>query len=176
MDITFHVNEKRPIKINNMNSLNDILFEDIAYELDEYISSSHNHTEVYKDKIMPFFIVAFKYFNNILNAQEKAFLSNIEILWNVSGTVDIHLLEKIRKEILSYKESLPIDNVMHRRLASCLEFLTYEFVSESELEVSCIWLYISGLIHASISRDWLYNNLIERYSQHLSDRIVKLKT
>ncbi|WP_185981540.1 hypothetical protein [Bacteroides thetaiotaomicron] len=163
------------MQINDMNSLNDILFEDIAYELDEYISLSPNPTEEYKNKIIPFFIFAFKYFNNILNDQEKSFLSNIETLWNVSGVIDIHLLGEIRKEILSYKESLSIDNVIHRYLASCLEFLTYQFVSESESEVSCIWLYFSGLIRASISRNWLYNNLIERYSQYLSDRIIKLK-
>lgn len=154
-----------------MDTLDDLLLEDIAYELDDYVSSAPNPKDEYRKNVIPFFITAIKCFNDILNTQEKHILSNIETAWNASGSIDTYTLEKIRKEILSYKESLPIDNVMHRRLASCLEFLTYEFVSESELEVSCIWLYISGLIHASISRSWLYDNIIERYSQYLSDDV-----
>lgn len=154
-----------------MDTLDDLLLEDIAYELDDYVSSAPNPKDEYRKNVIPFFITAIKYFNDILNTQEKHILSNIETAWNASGSIDTYTLEKIRKEILSYKESLPIDNVMHRRLASCLEFLTYEFVSESELEVSCIWLYISGLIHASISRSWLYDNIVERYSQYLSDDV-----
>lgn len=154
-----------------MDTLDDLLLEDIAYELDDYVSSAPNPKDEYRKNVIPFFITAIKCFNDILNTQEKHILSNIETAWNASGSIDTYTLEKIRKEILSYKESLPIDNVMHRRLASCLEFLTYEFVSESELEVSCIWLYISGLIHASISRSWLYDNIVERYSQYLSDDV-----
>lgn len=154
-----------------MDTLDDLLLEDIAYELDDYVSSAPNPKDEYRKNVIPFFITAIKCFNDILNTQEKHILSNIETAWNASGSIDTYTLEKIRKEILSYKESLPIDNVMHRRLASCLEFLTYEFVSESELEVSCIWLYISGIIHASISRSWLYDNIVERYSQYLSDDV-----
>ena len=154
-----------------MDTLDDLLLEDIAYELDDYVSSAPNPKDEYRKNVIPFFITAIKCFNDILNTQEKHILSNIETAWNASGSIDTYTLEKIRKEILNYKKTLPIDNVMHRRLASCLEFLTYEFVSESELEVSCIWLYISGLIHASISRSWLYDNIIERYSQYLSDDV-----
>lgn len=157
-----------------MNILNDILFEDIAYELDDYISSTPNPTNEYKDKIIPFFITGLKYFNNILNTQERILLFNIETAWNTPGLINIHTLEKIREEVYRYKNSLPMDNIKHRYFASCLKFLTYDFISESKLEVSLIWLYISGLIGASISRSWLYNKLIERYSEYLSDKVVNL--
>lgn len=157
-----------------MNTLNEFLFQDLAYELDDYISSTPNPANEYRTKIIPFFITAFKYFNSILNTQEKIFLSNIETIWNTPGSIDTHTLEKIRKDVSNYKKSLPIDNVIHRYLASGLERLTYQFISESEVEVSLIWLYLSSLIRASISCSWLYNNLIKRYSQYLSDKVVNL--
>lgn len=118
--------------------------------------------------------MSFKYFNDILNTQEKTIFSNIETVWNAPGPIDIHTLEEIREEVYRYKKSLPMDNIKHQYFALCLKFLTYDFISESELEVSLIWLYISGLLGASISRSWLYNNLIERYSQHLSDKFKEI--
>ncbi len=153
-----------------MNALDDLLFQDLAYELDDYISSSPNPKEEYKNNVIPFFITGFKYFNDILNTQEKTIFSNIEAVWNAPGPIDTHALEKIRKEVSNYKKTLPIDNIIHRYLASGLDRLTYQFISESEVPVSLIWLYLSSLIRASISRSWLYNNLIERYSLHLSDK------
>lgn len=157
-----------------MNALDDLLFQDLAYELDDYISSSPNPKEEYKNNVIPFFITGFKYFNDILNTQEKTILSNIEAVWNAPGPIGIHTLDEIREEVYCYKKSLPMDNVKHQYFALCLKFLTYDFISEGKLEVSLIWLYISGLLGASISRSWLYNNLIERYSQHLSDKFKEI--
>lgn len=154
-----------------MDTLDDLLFQDIAYELDDYVSSAPNPKDEYRKNVIPFFITAIKCFNDILNTQEKHILSNIETAWNASGSIDTYTLEKFRKEVSNYKKSLSIDNVIHRYIASGLERLTYQFISESEVEVSLIWLYLSSLIRASLSRSWLYDNIIERYSQYLSDDV-----
>lgn len=154
-----------------MDTLDDLLLEDIAYELDDYVSSAPNPKDEYRKNVIPFFITAIKCFNDILNTQEKHILSNIETAWNASGSIDTQTLDKIREEVYHYNNSLPMDSIKHRYFASCLKFLTYEFISESEMDVSLIWLYISGLLGASLSRSWLYDNIIERYSQYLSDDV-----
>ena len=97
-----------------MNTLDDFLFQDLAYELDDYISSSPNPKEEYKNNVIPFFIMSFKYFNDILNTQEKTIFSNIETVWNAPGPIDIHTLEEIREEVYRYKKSLPMDNIKHQ--------------------------------------------------------------
>lgn len=154
-----------------MNTLNEFFFEDIAYELDDYISSCISPTNEYKDKMIPFFVTSLHYFDNELNDVEKKLLSNIEIIWNSPGSVNVGSLKNIRKEISNYYDSIPIDNIQHRYFAACLEHLTFQYTIDSE--VSPIWLYISGLIRASISLDWLYNNIVQRYSKYLSSTTSK---
>lgn len=150
-----------------MNTLNESFFEEIAYELDNYISSCISPANEYRAKMIPFFIAGLKYFHDELNDIEKTFLSDIETIWDSPGSVDMSSLKKVRKEIADYDESLPIDNIKHRYFAACLEHLTYQYSSDSE--VSPIWLYISGLLRASISFDWLYDNILEQYSPYLTN-------
>lgn len=154
-------------------TLDDDLFEGIAYELDGYITESSDPGMTYKKEVIPFFINAINQsFNNIMTANEKILLDKIEAAWFSADVINVCSLNNILREIDIYNETLPIDSTTHLYLVECLKFLTSEFYPEDEDEhsISLIWLFISGLMGAGISLEWLYNRLVENFSQHISDQ------
>ncbi len=159
----------------NMNFLDDRIREDYFGEmvdtLDDYLAASSNPQKEYACIILPFFLDCMNHIHSELSHEEKAFLSAIQANWNLEGISDMALMDKLREQIIQYKNTLQFSDMKHRRLNSCLEFLTCHYwITNDELsDVSLTWLFISGLLHTKIPLDsWLSNELKTRFS-----RIIK---
>lgn len=149
------------------NNQNEEMFEEIAYNLDDYIASRLCPKKEYKALIVPFYIECMMHISSKLNDTERSILLNIISHWNLDGETDENGLQKERKRISDYEETLPIESLSHRYISSILEFMTGQYIKNSE--VSIIWLFISGLIRCELIGDttflkWLNVVLQRRFS------------
>lgn len=159
----------------DMNFLDDSIREDyfveIADTLDDYLAASSNPQKEYASIIIPFFLDCMNHIYSELSHEEKDFLADIQANWDLKGISNMAVMKKLREQIIQYKQALPISNLKHRYLSSCLEFLTYHYrITNDEVsDVSLTWLFISGLLRSKIPLDsWLSNELKTRFS-----RIIK---
>ena len=103
-----------------------------------------------------------------LSHEEKNFLADIQANWDLKGISNMAVMKKLREQIIQYKQSLPISNLKHRYLSSCLGLLTYHYqITNDEVsDVSLTWLFISGLLRSKVPLDsWLSNELKTRFSR-----------
>lgn len=152
----------------SMNFLNDemkeIYFEDIAYNLDDYIATSSCPKKEYASIIIPFFIDCMNHIHSELYNEERAFLLSIQSYWNLEEASSMIELEKLREKITKYEETLPFNDLKHRYLCATLEHLTWRQYNIND-EVSPIWLFISGLLRSGVPLDsWLNEELQKRFS------------
>ena len=161
----------------NMNFLDDRIREDYFGEmvdtLDDYLAASSNPQKEYACIILPFFLDCMNHIHSELSHEEKAFLTAIQANWNLEGISDMALMDKLREQIIQYKDTLQFSDKKHRHLNICLEFLTYHYwkTNDELSDVSLTWIFISALlqIQTKIPLDsWLSNELKTRFS-----RIIK---
>ena len=157
----------------NMNFLDDRIredyFGDIVDTLDDYLAASPNPQKEYACIILPFFLDCMNHIHSELRHEEVDFIrAAIQANWNLEGISDMALMDKLREQIIQYKDTLQFSDMKHRCLNSCLEFLTCHYwITNDELsDVSLTWLFISGLLHTKIPLDsWLSNELKTRFSR-----------
>ena len=156
----------------NMNFLDDSIrldyFGEIADALDDYLAASSNPQTEYASIIIPFFLDCMNHIYSELSHEEKKFLADIQANWDLKGISNMAVMKKLREQIIQYKQALPISNLKHLYLSSCLVFLTYHYqITNDEVsDVSLTWLFISGLIGSKIPLDsWLSDELKTRFSR-----------